>query len=687
MDLFNSANEIKITKVEIENYRSIEKETFEISPKGITISGENGLGKTTRIEAILWVFTGTLFDNTVNGLNEFLKPVNSPNETVTSVQITLSNGGDMVVLTKTLREKWVKRRGTEDVEFDGVEVKYYFNGVEISTQKEWSNRLYKLFGLSDTISTINSDFKLLSRANMFNLLMNLEYFKTLDNKTLRELIILVVGNVDFSTMEMSENLRKLLVQKNNDFDDLKKSLKQTIKAKTTEIENKKVEIETVRGLMSKSFKSEEVNKSKEDIKIINQRIMDLKIKQEQGEKELTQEITNKIIEKEAELEREISKSLREDIEASSSTNEYRAEVEKQNNKWTELKYQLKSLQEKHQATEQAIGKTLADIEVIKARGKSLLERKKSLEHGVDVKCPKCEHSFELDLHEGEKAKITLDITAEKTNLDSTKEALELFRKEEIKIIADINEINDKIKNVSDELREAEERLKNHEKTSVLRPKNDFDSEQVSSIRSELNRLKIAKNDISLEYSLSQVKTKTEILNLEVNLEKAQEIVSKGAMYEVYQGEISTKEDELKAMYKSLTVYEQIDMEFKDVFSKYLMAFDKKVKTAFGENIKFKMFEENISNDNITATCEMYFKDSKGRWVNAINGINTGHAVPRMIEFISFIKKTLGVKSSFLIVDFFETVGNEALSQSLSYGEQLIVTQVVRNQNEIKMEGF
>ena len=44
---------------------------------------------------------------------------------------------------------------------------------------------------------------------------------------------------------------------------------------------------------------------------------------------------------------------------------------------------------------------------------------------------------------------------------------------------------------------------------------------------------------------------------------------------------------------------------------------------FGKNIRFKMFETNATNDNLTPVCEMYVKDSFGRWVNAINGINTG----------------------------------------------------------------
>ncbi|MCK9319965.1 AAA family ATPase, partial [Methanoculleus sp.] len=86
MNLFESQNKIILKKVEIENYRGIESESFSVGESGIVFAGENGIGKTTRIEAILWCLADSLFDGSTNGLNSYLKPNGSSNDTVTKVQ-------------------------------------------------------------------------------------------------------------------------------------------------------------------------------------------------------------------------------------------------------------------------------------------------------------------------------------------------------------------------------------------------------------------------------------------------------------------------------------------------------------------------------------------------------------------------------------------------------------------------
>ena len=210
-------------------------------------------------------------------------------------------------------------------------------------------------------------------------------------------------------------------------------------------------------------------------------------------------------------------------------------------------------------------------------------------------------------------------------------------------------------------------------------------EPIAKLNQELSRLKMEKNDITLDYSINQQKVKTEILSNEVEIAKLNDILAKASASKVYHENAIKAKETLKLSTNNLTGLEQLDMELKLLIEDYLVKTDENVKNAFGENIKFKLFEANTTNDNLSPVCDMYVKDTFGRWVNVTNGINTGHTVPRIIEFITMVKRNLDIKDSMLLIDFFESVGNDALEQSLSYGQQLIATQVIRGQNELRKE--
>ncbi|NBL01193.1 MAG: hypothetical protein EOM50_25040, partial [Erysipelotrichia bacterium] len=170
----------------------------------------------------------SLFDGSTNGLNSYLKPNESPNDTVTKVQLTFNDGGLQTVLTKEFREKWVKSRGTEEIVYDGTETKYYFNGSEM-IKKDYLRKLYEIFGMKKAVARIEDETKLLSKVNLMNLFLNLEHFKTLDTKTLRELVILVVGDEDITNYDMSEGLKTILKSQRFDLETSKKQLKDNIK--------------------------------------------------------------------------------------------------------------------------------------------------------------------------------------------------------------------------------------------------------------------------------------------------------------------------------------------------------------------------------------------------------------------------------------------------------------------------
>lgn len=95
------------------------------------IDGKNKEGKSTIRNGILWVLTDKLADNSAAG--DSVRPHDENGNRIDSVDIsvslTVSIDDSDYILTKTQRQKWVKKRGSEEQEFQGNENLYEISGV------------------------------------------------------------------------------------------------------------------------------------------------------------------------------------------------------------------------------------------------------------------------------------------------------------------------------------------------------------------------------------------------------------------------------------------------------------------------------------------------------------------------------------------------------------------------------
>ncbi|WP_455994988.1 AAA family ATPase [Porphyromonas endodontalis] len=152
--------------------------TIEFGDKTTIISGRNGIGKSRILDAFIWVLFGKdRFDRKdhnvktiVNG--EFLKM------TEAKVELVLLVDGEIIKLTRTLKEKWVKPRGQVEQVFGGNETETYWNGVPVSVT-EYSKNVSELF----------SD-------NVFKMITNPLYFAEMDWKLQREQLFAIAGKID-----------------------------------------------------------------------------------------------------------------------------------------------------------------------------------------------------------------------------------------------------------------------------------------------------------------------------------------------------------------------------------------------------------------------------------------------------------------------------------------------------------
>lgn len=117
--------------MELRNFKGVAQAEYDFGDH-TDISGGNGTGKSTIFEAYLWC----LFDKNPAGNTPKVQPYDTANEIkhqlTTSVRIYLELDGNPLITERTLKEEWVKPRGTTELVCKGTKSEYAVNEVPMS---------------------------------------------------------------------------------------------------------------------------------------------------------------------------------------------------------------------------------------------------------------------------------------------------------------------------------------------------------------------------------------------------------------------------------------------------------------------------------------------------------------------------------------------------------------------------
>lgn len=121
---------MRILSLTINNFKGVNSLCLKLNGKNATIFGDNATGKTTIADAFYWL----LFDKDSTGATSFeIKTLGADGKAVPmlnhSVESLIDINGEQVMIGKTYREIWTKKRGRADRVFDGHETIYHIAGV------------------------------------------------------------------------------------------------------------------------------------------------------------------------------------------------------------------------------------------------------------------------------------------------------------------------------------------------------------------------------------------------------------------------------------------------------------------------------------------------------------------------------------------------------------------------------
>lgn len=142
------------------------------------IHGDNATGKTTIFDAFTWL----LFGKDSTDRKDFeIKTLDEHNNVIPKIEHEVSGtidvGGVKTRLTKTFKEKWVKKRGADIAEFTGNETIYKWNDVP-KTAGEYQEKITEILD-----------------EEMFKLVSNPLQFNSISWQTRRKILMGIAGNI------------------------------------------------------------------------------------------------------------------------------------------------------------------------------------------------------------------------------------------------------------------------------------------------------------------------------------------------------------------------------------------------------------------------------------------------------------------------------------------------------------
>lgn len=129
---------MKLIRLELRNFKGCRSFVLEPNGEDVTVFGDNGTFKTTLFDAFTWLLFGKdslgRQDFEIKTLGPDGAPLHGLDHEVEAV-LELPSGSS-IKLRKVYREKWVKRRGSAQAEFDGHTTDHFVDGVPV-TQSEF----------------------------------------------------------------------------------------------------------------------------------------------------------------------------------------------------------------------------------------------------------------------------------------------------------------------------------------------------------------------------------------------------------------------------------------------------------------------------------------------------------------------------------------------------------------------
>ncbi|WP_347145931.1 AAA family ATPase [Parabacteroides goldsteinii] len=650
---------VRVMKLVLINFKGQKHLEVNFNPDVTYITGDNATGKTTIMDAFLWVLFGKDSQNradfNIKTLDAEGKAIHKLEHEVTAV---IDVDGIQTAFRRCYKENWVKKRGAVEPVMDGHSVDYFVDDVPLS-KREYDSR----------VSAICPE-------QLFRQITNPAYFPSLKMQDQRAMLFDIAGNITNDDV-----LKYLVTDKNRDMyapliealnsrkslDDFKKqtvSQKNLIKKEVSDIPGR---IEENNRNMPEAQDWDairaQIAEKKSQIQDYDAQIADLSKASESvsAHKNSLRTKINDNLNRIDTLKREVRKSANEEYET-----------------WYLLLQDKKNELSRSEGSINSLSGTLEyqkkEVSLFNQQKQGLLNvyhQLKEEEFSVnedELVCPTCGRLFDGDDYVSRLETMKNNFNNKKiqkidANVSEGKRLAGRIEDAE-KLVAETEQkLTDAVK-LKDGLQREIEQMETH-KPEQIQPE---DAEKLLSENAEYQALQKQitewTDDLNKPYSVadtSDLRSKKNDLQLEVDtlnreLAKEDQIIRTTKRNEEL-------EQQLRSMQQDIAACEQIEMTILEFMKAKVSLVEQRINSAFSY-VKFKLFDTQVDGTEYD-TCECMVDGTPYSDLNTAKKMNAG------IDIINALCRAKGVTAPIFIDN------RESVSELISCPSQLINLMVQR----------
>mgnify|MGYP000927482627 CR=1 FL=1 len=649
---------MKLLNHHLSNFKGIKDFTLDAQGQDVQIHGDNATGKTSILDAFLWLLfnkdSQNRADFAIKTLDENGNEVHGLEHAVESV---LGLNGKKLTLRKVYSEKWTKKRGAAKKEFTGHTTDHFIDGVPVK-KGEYDARIANI--ASEDV------FKLLTSPTYFN--------EHLPWKDRREILLQVCGDIsDEEVIASDKSLSSLpKILNGRELDDHRKVIQARRSEINKELEKIPVRINEAELAMPDISTINKPEALQADIKVIKESI------KKENEKLARLDSGGEVAEKVKQLREIEAEIIRLKNEAQRRAAGDSAVLYEQlngaKNGVVDIERYIKNKKQENDEREKAIKGINAQIEELRDRWHGIADATFN-EPEQDDFCPTCGQALPA-----EQVRAAID------------KALATFNKDKASQLESINAEGKVLKEKKDSLqaeyeatekaiRESEKKLE-HEKVTLeaLESKietlrRDAENTDNPAISEKLKDKAVIETEIELlKDGCAEAKGKIieSIQGLEADLAVLEECQAKAKLHEQLEARI----EELKGQEEDLAAeYEQLEHELyltEEFIRRKVSLLEEKINSKF-KLARFKLFNVLV-NGAVEECCETTYQGVP------FSSLNNGARINVGLDII----RTLAKHYNFYPPIFIDN--REAVTSLIDMGDQQVVSLVVSEQDkELRVE--
>lgn len=604
--------EIKLKQLRLINFKGIRTLKVDFRTDSPTfISGENATGKTTIMDAFLWLIFGK---DSLNRTDFNIKTLDQMGNSIPrlphEVEGILQIDQDEVKLRRTLNEKWTKKRGSETEEFTGHETGYFVNDVPRS-QKEY-------------IEIVND----LCPEQLFKLITNPTYFPSQKKDFQREVLMKMAGNIsDQQIAGNNKEFNALLAQlKGKSLEEFKREIGSKKKIIKDQIADIPPRIDELKRNMPQEqdwdFIEKRIGQNEDEIAKCDEQLTDIN-KQNQSISKQYDENLHKM----SDLKRRRHSRAWEIIEGmNQERNRAMAEISQMKDLITVKQAEYDRCVRQGEIYTGDIQRMENELTGYRIEWQKQFEKQLVFDENQFV-CPTCQRAFEESDIEEKKQSLSEHFNIEKeTRLKQITEKGQSLKKQVEDLKKQKQYLQENIRLLQSETETLEKKIMQAEKS--VSPKINYDIETVnlpelSDIDAEIGAIQQLidapmqrPNQTALVATLSERKSNYQMQN--------RELITALSMREVIdssQDRIITLEAQLIQLNQQLAQLEKIEFTIAAFSKARITEVEKRINSLF-RLVRFKMFETQINGGEVE-TCEAMVDGVPYSDLNSAMRINAG----------------------------------------------------------------